>query len=144
MPDTALQGFNTGFVDPFQNPGSVYGSGWTFSKGLPGAFSELIGLDQQHRVEEAKLQNDRAYERASINSARAWDEYMDSTQYQRRVHDLEKAGLNPWLAVQNGISGSGTPSSDIGGSAKHQTDSNQSSNALASIVMQIIKLIASS
>lgn len=41
-------------------------------------------------------------EQAEIS--RRWSEYMSSTQYQRAVEDMRKAGLNPILAAQNGIS----------------------------------------
>lgn len=47
-------------------------------------------------------------EQAEIS--RRWSEYMSSTQYQRAVEDMRKAGINPILAAQNGIS-SGSVSS---------------------------------
>lgn len=47
----------------------------------------------------------------ATQSARAWDKYLNDTQVQRLVADIKAAGLNPWLAVQNGISTSGVTSS---------------------------------
>lgn len=35
-----------------------------------------------------------------------WQEYMSGSQYQRMINDLKAAGLNPWLALQGGVSGS--------------------------------------
>ena len=61
----------------------------------------------------AKEANDLAWQRElkATQDARAWDKMMSDTQYQRAVADLKKAGLNPWLALQNGVSGSEVPSS---------------------------------
>lgn len=147
----------SGFVDPYSynytqsyNTARGYGSsnpagrmGVTGEVGIPGFFSKLFaGYDAEQKKAEANRQAEIEYERQSIDSARAWSEYMDSTQYQRRVADLKKAGLNPWLAIQNGISGSGTPSVDTGGSAKTQNHSDQSMSGLAQLLMVVAKLLA--
>lgn len=119
-----------------------FGAAYDGTSGLPGIFRKLFGEDVDTKKSLAQKVSDQEYERASINSARAWSKYMDDTQFQRRVEDLKKAGLNPWLAVQNGISGSGSPTVDTGGSAKNQTKSDQSMSALATLIMAIAKIFA--
>lgn len=111
------------------------------SSGYLGRIGDLFGLGVSQAEERNLLRDDREYERQSINSARAWSEYMDNTQYQRRVADLEAAGLNPWLAVQNGISGSGQASVDTGGSAQHQRKSGQSKSGLAMLLLALAKIL---
>lgn len=45
-------------------------------------------------------------------SSRAWDKMMDDTKYQRMMKDFERAGLNPYLLVNDGgISAASSPSS---------------------------------
>lgn len=74
--------------------GDTFGSG----KAIKGAYQKY--LDNLSNYNEWK----------AVQSARAWEEYFDSTKYQRAVKDLQKAGLNPWLAVQSGVNGSGSTS----------------------------------
>lgn len=137
---------SNGFVDPYNYEGlPLSTAGMAASEdpyfkgetGLPGFFRKLFGDDVDARREARATAYNQAYERASIESARAWSEYMDNTAVQRRVKDIEDAGLNPWLAVQNGISGSGSPSVDTGGSAQHTTQSNQSSGFLRFLLMAV-------
>lgn len=73
----------------------------------------FTGNKAKYKAEYEKYLTDIANqnEYKATQSARAWEEYMASTQYQRAVKDLEKAGLNPWLAVQSGVSGEGSSSS---------------------------------
>lgn len=62
------------------------------------------------------LANERAYEQAKLHDARLWE----SMKYQIASNDLIKAGLNPWLAVQSGLSGS---SGNVGNSASTSSSS---------------------
>lgn len=85
---------------------------------------------------------DKLYEEGRTNSARAWDEYMDSTKVQRLVKDIEAAGLNPWLAIQNGFSaGSSYSSAGSGSSARYHVDSKKeetAGNLLKSLLLVIL------
>lgn len=143
-----------GFVDPFnfEFPGDTskgalitdndFFGHWGTS-GIPGGLAKLLGFDVDKAYNEKMTKLNQEYERQSINSARAWSEYMDNTKVQRNVEDIKKAGLNPWLAIQNGLGGSGSaPSVDTGGSAQHQTASNQSKTGLATLLMAIAKILA--
>lgn len=71
--------------------------------------SYLQNLNASNAAKATEL----AYQRElkATQDARAWDKYLSDTQYQRAVKDLKAAGLNPWLALQNGVSGSTVPNS---------------------------------
>lgn len=145
MPSTAEQSVS-GFVDPYNYTSQYQEYLKDMPEGLrPGGFlskiGQFFGLGTEDRANEMKLADDRAYERASIDSARAWSEYLDNTQVQRRVKDIEAAGLNPWLAVQNGISGTGAASVDTGGTAQHSHSSNQSKSTLSQLFIALAKIV---
>lgn len=144
MAATAQQ--SSGFVDPYNYEMPVGSDNYSIPGlqhgGFMSKFGQFLGLGSEDVYERRMAAENQAYERASIDSARAWSEYMDNTQVQRRVKDIQAAGLNPWLAVQNGISGSGAPSVDTGGSAQHSQSSGQSKSGLSMLLLALAKILA--
>lgn len=77
----------------------------------------------------------RLFNMQEAQKNRDWQEYMSSTSYQRAVADLQKAGLNPILAYQQG--GASTPT---GASA---SSNNVSGDTLSSILNSFANLVSS-
>lgn len=141
------------FEDPFDSLydaasfDAEFNQNWRGINSGPGKIAQWFGAWDQDEYNRFLTNQDRAYERAATSSARAWDEYMDSTKYQRMVKDLEAAGLNPYLALQGGLSaGSSSSTASQGSSARQITDSGKKqSNKLSSLAMLMIataKLLA--
>lgn len=84
----------------------------------------------------------RAFEQASLASARAYEQALENTKYQRAVADLKKAGLNPWLAVQNGFGGISSGSVS-GYSQTSSTSAKQNKTNTLFGVAALIKVLAS-
>lgn len=122
-----------GYGDQYVSRGESFGERLTDKLGL---------TDYKGRYEEWKAQRDRAYERASINSARAWELYLDNTKHQREVADLKAAGLNPWLAVQNGLHSSSAGSSTATGGKSSAKQSQGDNSALGYLILALGKVIA--
>lgn len=151
MSATALQFEEKPFE--YQDFGSKYGYNFANGEYNPNFYgfkiSDALGLtNYAGNYEEYLADKNRAYEQYDAATARRFEEYMASTQYQRMKKDLEAAGMNPWLALQNGVSGSaGSGSVGVHASAKQSSKARESKgtqaiSALAMMLMATAKMIS--
>lgn len=102
-----------------------------------------IRSKERYVYDEWKLANERAYEQAKLNDARQWD----SMKYQVATQDLLKAGLNPWLAVQSGLSGAGqftganASTSSSSATSALKTDKGEKSNPISDLLTSALKIL---
>lgn len=66
-------------------------------------------LTQEHLTGAAQEANE--FNAAEAQKQRDWQEYMSNTQYQRTVSDMQKAGVNPAMAMNNGVTSAGSGAS---------------------------------
>lgn len=127
--------YGQGMHDDYTNPGSVYGNG-----SITGALARIFDPKGYSLWQSNQ---DKLYERESTNSARAWDLWMDSTATQRRVEDIKKAGLNPWLALQSGGINANTSTASAGsGSSARSKESKSNIGQLAMVLLATAKLFS--
>ena len=85
-------------------------------------------------------------EAKATQSARAFEEYMSSTSYQRAFNDLIKAGVNPYMLINGGASPSaGSSSSPKASYSKPSLKDDVKTNAgrdIALLVLAVARLIA--
>lgn len=90
------------------------------------AFKELFGVNTKNAVSSWLNKQTGAdltgaevamnqFNAGEAEKARDWQEQMDNTKYQRSVADMKAAGVNPALAMSNGVGSTPSGSSASGG-----------------------------
>lgn len=77
---------------------------------------------------------DRAFQANEAEKARAWEQQMSDTSYQRQIADMKAAGVNPALALGGSASGASTPSSPSPSGAMASSVSPESGTGLGDIL----------
>lgn len=117
----AISNLASGILNAAQGSKSASGSsGGSYNRSSAQSISNVAGNAASARSQAmANAANTSAFSNwqaaADYNAEQAriqreWAEHMANTQYQRAVKDMKKAGLNPILAVSNGITGAGVTS----------------------------------
>lgn len=127
------------FQDPYNFHSNLngYGSGTDIGSWFAKTFG---GYDKQAEYQRRVEAENREYERQSIASARAWDEFVNTHKYQWAVADLKAAGLNPWLAAQGGLAGNQI--SSTASSANQTTEAKSSRESSKNVLGQILGAVA--
>jgi len=76
-------------------------------QGAVGGALGYFGAREANRANKAMAREQMGFQQASSREQMAFQERMSNTSYQRAVADMQKAGLNPLLAFQQG--GASTP-----------------------------------
>lgn len=138
----------TTFEDPFDSMYQAQATPKEFTNidSFWGKIGQGLGFVDRNEYDRWLTEQDRAYERAATNSARAWDLFMDSTKYQRLFNDIKATGYNPLLALQGGLSASSAGQTAAQGSSARQITSSgkKASNigGVAMLLMAVAKLLA--
>ena len=85
-------------------------------------------------------------EAKATQSARAFEEYMSSTGYQRAFDDLSKSGINPYMLVNGGVSpsagSSSSPKASYSKPSLKDDVKTTSGRDIALLVLAVARLIA--
>lgn len=80
--------------------------------GVLGGAASFFGQQSTNAMNKEEAEKMRQFNAREALGQRNWQEWMSNTSHQRQMKDLEKAGLNPIMAMHSGAStpGGGTAS----------------------------------
>ena len=78
----------------------------------------FLGGERRNEASSAQAARQMEFEERMQDKQMAYQERMSNTSYQRAVHDLEAAGINPMLASKLGAAG--TPAASVPAGAQGQ------------------------
>lgn len=129
-------------VDYYGDDTSTESANDDYMSYLEGLFSSVGQQNELNRIYNAEqAQLNRDFNASEAEKSRQWSERMSNTAYQRAVEDLQKAGLNPILAYQQGGSSTPSSSSATGTPASYQTGGG---DTFSSLIKSFAYLISSS
>lgn len=78
---------------------------WSNTQGINATNMAIQSANNANTTALSAWKEAAEYNAKQAEIQRAWQERMANTQYQRAVEDMKKAGLNPIMALANGLSG---------------------------------------
>lgn len=126
--------------NPLEGPANIDTS-YQFGDWITGRSAQKQSQANQAEMDYAEWVRNQA----SAKEQRQWEEYMSNTQVQRSMADLKAAGLNPWLALQNGVNGASVPNSSkanvtSGKSSQYKRSENQKSSGVRDLSLLLFAL----
>lgn len=109
-----------------------------YAEGLFASLGQEVRENRWYNMVEA--QKARDFSSAEAEKTRNWQRLMRQTAYQDTIADMQKAGLNPILAYQQGVSSTPTGSTAQGFSA---SSNNTGGDTFAKLIDSIANLISS-
>lgn len=89
-----------GGANPFKTPEDFGADSGLF--GNIGSFFTGENTSASNQAEAYNKWLEAQFNSQQNEAARNWDYFMSSTEYQRKVEDLKKAGINPYYALGSG------------------------------------------
>lgn len=110
-----------GFHNDYWNPVDFLLPGYSMLNNMFD-FTGANAANAQYQNQLALQQQAQAYNSAEADKSRQWQAMMSNSEVQRRMADIKAAGLNPWLALSQSMSGGSTPSGSSASSSAGSAD----------------------
>ena len=142
---SAAQWFNPQYAG--NKIGSAVGNWWKQTNLNPQVLGTKIGTEigsSANAINDMNISRQEAFNSAEAQKQRDWEEQMSNTEVQRRVADINAAGLNPWLALNGGSVGAASTPSGASASSNSAFAANYANVGMLNILVKAITSLANS